>query len=152
MTGPMDGMFQGFDISAAGLRAEMLRSEIVSSNIANMGRTGNKHVAPYRRKGVVFEEVLDRVDNAKGIQGGEMAAGGVKVGRVVEDFKTEFPSYHRPGDPMADEDGWVLGSNVDVMQEMIDLSVIERSFDANLAAMRTYRQMLQNALTNMRSS
>ena len=81
-----------------------------------------------------------------------MAAGGVKVGRVVEDFKTEFPSYHRPGDPMADEDGWVLGSNVDVMQEMIDLSVIERSFDANLAAMRTYRQMLQNALTNMRSS
>ena len=151
MTGPMDGMFQGFDISAAGLRAEMVRSEVVASNISNMGRMGNKHALPYRRKGVVFEEVLHHVDSARGVPGGDQVAAGVKVGRITEDFKTEFPSYHRPGDPMADEDGWVLGSNVDVMQEMVDLSVIERSFDANLAAMRTYRQMLQNALTNMRA-
>ena len=142
----MDGMFSGFDISASGLRAEMLRSEIVAANISNMGRTGNKHVEPYRRQGVRFEEVLD------GIDGGSALAGGVRVSGVVQDFKTPFPSYHRPGDPMADEDGWVLGSNVDVMQEMVDLSVIERSFEANLAAMRTYRGMLQNVLANMRAS
>jgi flagellar basal-body rod protein FlgC len=150
--GAMDGMFSGFDISASGLRAEMLRSEIVASNISNMGRTGNKHVEPYRRKGVRFEEVLDGIDGARGIEGGSALAGGVHVSGVVQDFSTPFPSYHRPGDPMADEDGWVLGSNVDVMQEMVDLSVIERSFEANLAAMRTYRGMLQNVLANMRAS
>jgi flagellar basal-body rod protein FlgC len=152
----MDGMFQGFDISASGLRAEMLRSEVVTANIANMGRTGNKNVEPYRRKGVVFEEVLQQATAGGAAAGpsvpGEEQIGAVRVREIVEDRKTPFPSYHRPGDPMADEDGWVLGSNVDVMQEMVDLSVIERSFEANLAAMRTYRGMLQNTLANMRAS
>jgi flagellar basal body rod protein FlgC len=45
-----------------------------------------------------------------------------------------------------------MRSNVDVFQELVDLSIIERSFDANLASMRSYRSMLQNTLNNMRSS
>jgi flagellar basal-body rod protein FlgC len=151
MTDPMKGVFQGFDISAAGLRAEMQRSEVVASNLGNMHRTGNKHHEPYRRKSVVFEEVLDQVDSLKGVPGGDRLAGGVAVTGVVEDRATPFPQVHSPGHPDADEDGWVLQSNVDVFQEMVDLSVIERSYGANLAAMRVYRGMLQNTITNLRA-
>jgi flagellar basal-body rod protein FlgC len=151
MTDPMKGVFQGFDIAAAGLRAEMQRSEVVAANLGNMHRTGNKHHEPYRRKSVVFEEVLDRVDSLKGVAGGDRLAGGVAVTGVVEDKVTPFPQVHNPGHPDADEDGWVMQSNVDVFQEMVDLSVIERSYNADLAAMRVYRGMLQNTVTNMRS-
>lgn len=151
MTDPMKGVFQGFDIVAAGLRAEMVRSEIVASNLSNMHRTGNKYNEPYRRKSVVFEEVLERVESARGLAGADRLAGGVRVRQVVEDRVTPFPHYRSPGHPDADEDGWVWGSNVDVFQELVDLSIIERSFEANLAAMRTYRTMLQNTLANMRS-
>ena len=44
-----------------------------------------------------------------------------------------------------------MARNVDLFQELVDMQVIERSFDANLTALRTYRGMLQNTLTNMRT-
>jgi len=152
MSDPVKGAFQGFDIAAAGLRAEMMRSEIVSANLGNMHRTGNAQNEPYRRKSVVFEEVLDRVQTTGDTPGGDKLAAGVKVKAVVEDKKTPFPTFRDPGHPDADKDGWVMRSNVDVFQELVDLSVIERSFEANLASMRSYRSMLQNTLNNMRPS
>ena len=145
MNDPMKGVFRGFDIASSGLRAEMQRSEVVASNLANMHRTGNAHRDPYRRKALVFEEVLDQVDAN---DPSARLAGGVQVSRVVED-RTPFPVFYQPGHPDADETGRVLGSNVDLFQELVDMSVIERSFDANLTALRTYRGMLQSTLTNM---
>ncbi len=146
MDDPMKGVFRGFDIAASGLRAELQRSEIVASNLGNMHRTGNAQKEPYRRKAIVFEEVLDQID-AKDVAAGKLA-GGVQMSRVVED-KTPFPVFYQPGHPDADETGKVLGSNVDLFQELVDMSTIERSFDANLTALRTYRSMLQNTITNM---
>ena len=153
MTDPMKGVFRGFDIAGAGLRAELQRSEIVASNLGNMHRTGNSKNEPYRRKVLVFEELLEQAANgaASGARGQrDVVAGGVTLSRVVED-KTPFPVFHQPGHPHADETGKVLGSNVDLFQELVDMQVIERSFDANLTALRTYRGMLQNTLTNMRT-
>ena len=141
MTDPMQGVFRGFDIAGAGLRAELQRSEVVASNLGNMHRTGNAKDEPYRRKVLVFEELLQ---DARGGQ----AAAGVRLARVEED-KTPFPVFYPPGHPDADETGQVLGSNVDLFQELVDMQTIERSFDANLQALRTYRQMLQNTITNM---
>jgi len=142
---PMKGVFRGFDIAGSGLRAELQRSEVVASNLANMHRTGNAQNEPYRRKSLVFEEVLEQVN----VDDPETKlAGGVNVSRVVED-RTPFPVFYQPGHPHADETGKVLGSNVDLFQELVDMSVIERSFDANLTALRTYRGMLQSTLANM---
>ena len=144
MTDEMKGVFRGLDIAAAGLRAELQRSEIVASNLSNMHRTGNATREPYRRRAVQFEELLE----GQNANGGGPAAGGVSVGRVVED-STDFPIFYQPGHPDADESGKVLGSNVDLFQELVDMQSIERSFDANLATMRTYRTMLQNTVNNM---
>lgn len=146
MNDPMKGVFRGFDIAGSGLRAELQRAEVVASNLGNMHRTGNAQKEPYRRKTLVFDEVLEQVD-AKDPESAKIAAG-VQVSRVVED-RTPFPVFYQPGHPDADETGKVLGSNVDLFQELVDMSVIERSFDANLTALRTYRGMLQNTITNM---
>ncbi len=146
MNDPMKGVFRGFDIAGSGLRAELQRAEVVASNLGNMHRTGNAQKEPYRRKTLVFDEVLEQVD-AKDPESAKVAAG-VQVSRVVED-RTPFPVFYQPGHPDADETGKVLGSNVDLFQELVDMSVIERSFDANLTALRTYRGMLQNTITNM---
>lgn len=142
----MEGIFQGFDIAAAGMRAELLRSEIVSANISNMHSTGNRQHEPYRRRTVVFQEVLDA---APGDERAGLRAKGVRVARVVEDRTTPFPARHEPGHPDADENGFVLMSNVNLFKELVDLSAIERSFEANLAAMRTYRTMLQSAVSHI---
>jgi flagellar basal-body rod protein FlgC len=115
-----------------------------------MHRTGNAKNEPYRRKVLVFQELLEQQRAARGGEARDVAAAGVTLARVVED-KTPFPVFYQPGHPDADEGGRVLGSNVDLFQELVDMQVIERSFDANLTALRTYRGMLQNTLTNMRA-
>lgn len=145
---PMSGIFRGFDIATTGLRAEMQRSEIVASNLGNMHRTGNADKLPYRRKMLVFEEALEAA-NGRG-RGGAAGETGVQVGRVVED-STPFPVFYQPGHPDADEKGQVLGSNVDLFKELVDMNIIQRSFDANLTALRTYRGMLQNTLQQLGS-
>jgi len=148
----MTGMFQGFDIAAAGLRAEMARAEVVAANVGNMHVTGNKAKDPYRRKAVLFEEVLgETTGSLRGTDGSEKLAGGVRIKEIYEDKKTPFVPRYDPADPNADANGFVLMSNVDVFRELVDMSVIERSFQANLAALRTYRGMLQDTMTNLRS-
>lgn len=148
-TDPMKGVFRGFDIASAGLRAELQRSEVVASNLSNMHSTGNSRTPPYRRKVLHFEEMLE--DAARGAARGEpeVRANGVRLADVVED-STPFPVFYQPGHPDADESGRVLGSNVDLFQELVEMQVIERSFEANLTALRTYRGMLQSTITNMR--
>lgn len=149
MKDPMGGMFQGLDVIASGLRAELQRSEVVAANLGNMHRTGNAEREPYRRKAVVFEEVLERMVGLQSVPGGERVAAGVEVTRVVEDRVTPFPRIHDPGHPDADAQGFVWTSNVDLFQELVDMAVIERSFQANLQAMRAYRGMLQSTITNI---
>lgn len=148
MNDPMQGVFRGFDIAGSGLRAELQRSEIVAANLGNMHRTGNAENEPYRRKVVVFEELLREAQGATDVDAATRLASGVQVSHVVEDQKA-FPVFYQPGHPDADASGRVLGSNVDLFQELVDLSVIERSFEANLTALRTYRGMLQNTISNM---
>ena len=147
MTDPMKGVFRGFDIAGAGLSAQLQRSEIVASNLANMHQTGNATHEPYRRKVVVFQELLEQSQRQG--NSSELVAGGAQIAQVLDD-STPFPVFYQPGHPDADEQGRVLGSNVDLFQELVDMQVVERSFDANLTALRTYRTMLQNTITNMR--
>ena len=140
----MNGVFQGFDIAATGLRAEMARSEIVSSNLVNMHRTGNAQNEPYRRKIAVFEEVLNGEVSKRDTD----FSGGAQVVEIVDD-QSPFPEFYQPGHPDADDKGMVLGSNVEIFQELADMQVVSRSVDANLAAMRTYKAMLQKIIDNM---
>ncbi|GAB4142758.1 MAG: flagellar basal body rod protein FlgC [Planctomycetota bacterium] len=145
---PMRSWFQGIDIISSGLRLDMQRADIVAANLGNMLSTGNASHPPYRRKTLEFAEVLDGIDSLNGVAGGERLAAGVAPTRVVEDT-SDFPKFLQPGHKDAGPDGFVWTSNVDLFQELVDMTAIERSFEANLQAMRTYRQMLQNSIQAM---
>lgn len=148
----MQGVFQGFDITGSALSADLARSEVVAANLANMHVTGGKNGDPYRRRSIVFEELLaDRSSALAGVRGGDTAAGGVKVREIYEDHTTPFFETYDPGHPDANDKGFVLRSNVDMFRELMDMTVIRRGFQANLAALRTYRGMLQTTITNFRA-
>ena len=72
------------------------------------------------------------------------------MSRIAED-STPFPVFYQPGHPDADSKGQVLGSNVDLFKELVDMNIIQRSFDANLKSFRAYRGMLQNTLQQLGS-
>ena len=49
-------IFGALDVSATGMTAQQVRSDVISQNIANVNTTRDANGNPYKRKMVVFEE------------------------------------------------------------------------------------------------
>ena len=134
-----------FNISASGMTAQRLRMDIAAENISNMETTRTQDGGPYRRKVVVLQEqpmsfksVLDRA--ASGTE-----KGGVVVSEIAEDQSDLQPVYN-PGHPDADENGYVLMPNVDLVKETVDSMAAYRAYEANVTAFNTMKSMAQKAL------
>ncbi len=69
----------------------------------------------------------------------------VKVLGVVEDSRPPKLKYD-PNHPDANEEGYVALPNIDIAEEMINLMVSKRSFEANIAAINATKNMITNAL------
>jgi flagellar basal-body rod protein FlgC len=139
--GPAGG-FGGFDVSASGLRAQRLRMEVAAANIANVETTrvdGTNE--PFRRKLVVLEAAGASGPPVDGTDGNE-----VQVAGVVDD-PSPFQLVHRPGHPDADANGNVSMPNVNLAMEMVDLATAARAYEANLSAVRTFKEMGEQALS-----
>jgi flagellar basal-body rod protein FlgC len=136
-------------ISASGLAAERQRMEVVANNIANAYTTRAVGGGPYRRQQAVFAELVaeQRTNGGRDLPG--MA--GVRLTEIRPDL-TEFPVVHDPGHPDADENGNVRMPNVTMPHEMVDLITASRAYEANLKALQTFRQMMENTLTLLRGA
>ncbi len=126
-----------FSISASGLEAQRIRMNIIASNLANAQSTHTPDGGPYRRKDVVFSEVLD---NAM-----ENNASAVEVREIVED-RRPFQVVFDPQHPDANEEGYVQLPNVNLLEEMVNMISASRSYEANVTAVNSAKTMAQKAL------
>ena len=133
------------DISAAGLSAQRLRMNIIARNIANSNSLVTPEGGPYRRQEVTFATVLK--STAADDLGGKV--GGVPVASV-QVTKGPLKTVYDPEHPMANKQGFVQMPNVDVTKEMVDMVSAQRDYEANLAAMKAYREMMRSSLTILR--
>jgi len=132
---------KSLEISASGLYAQRKRMDVIASNLANIETTRTERGGPYRRKMVVmspkpmqdFEEVLTS------------KAAGVKIDDIVED-DSPFNRVFDPGHPHADEQGYVLRPNVDLIVEITNMLLAKRIFEANVTAIKSTKQMALKAL------
>ncbi|MBN2796975.1 MAG: flagellar basal body rod protein FlgC [Clostridia bacterium] len=140
-------IFKSMNISATGLTAERLRMDIISKNIANANTTRTLAGTPYRRQMVVFQEQGDNSFEAmlQRATGNASVGNGVEVAEVVED-QSDFKRVYNPGHPDADDEGYVLMPNVEVVTEMINLMTASRSYEANVTSMNTAKSMAMKAL------
>ncbi|MBQ4284090.1 MAG: flagellar basal body rod protein FlgC [Lachnospira sp.] len=154
-------MFTAFNISASGMTAQQLRTDVISQNIANVNTTRTSDGTPYVRKSVVFtEKTLTQATVIQGpnstgssfasvlrsVRGGRLGDG-VKVTRVYEDNSTDMNMVYDPSHPDADENGYVTYPNVNVVQEMTDLIDASRSYEANISAFNASKTMANKGLT-----
>lgn len=123
-------LFASLEISSSGLSAQRARLDAIATNIANAESTRTPQGGPYRRKVVVFREVLEQ---------------GVAVAGTVDD-PTPGPRIYEPGHPDADAQGYVQMPNVQVPAEMVDLISATRSYEANASAVAAAKRMAQKAL------
>lgn len=142
--------FGSMEISASGLAANRARMDLVSQNIANADTNG------YKRKTLDVQEaqvdldtfggILNSKLNGKTFAKNEFETGtGVKVTRVYTD-KTPGTKVYDPDDPTADENGYVTKSNVNIVEEMVNMISASRSYEANATALDANKQMAQKAL------
>jgi flagellar basal-body rod protein FlgC len=139
----MINVIGGMDSTVAALTAERVRMDVVSQNIANAQVTRGPDGGPYQRQQVIFESVLDAARS--GALPGSAGAS-VRVSRIEVDPRGPRAVYN-PGHPDADENGMVAMPNVNVHQEMVDLISASRSFEANLAVLKTARSMAMQTLS-----
>lgn len=154
-------MFTSFNISASGMTAQQLRSDVIAENIANANTTRTSDGTPYVRKAVVFtEKTLSAATSVKGAtatgssfasilhnaSGGRLGDG-VKVTSVYEDTSTDMNLVYDPSHPDADDNGYVTYPNVNVVQEMTDLIDASRSYEANISAFNASKSMAQKGLS-----
>ncbi|MBU0755361.1 MAG: flagellar basal body rod protein FlgC, partial [Planctomycetes bacterium] len=71
---------------------------------------------------------------------------GVRVKEIVSD-DSPFIEVYDPGHPDADEKGILRMPNVKVPFEMVDMISAVRAYEANLNLIKTFRQMVERALT-----
>ena len=159
-------MFTAFNISASGMTAQQLRTDVISENIANADTTRTSDGTPYVKKSVVFTEKTltgtslgksiystsygnscSTFSDALRIANGGVVGSGVKVTSVYEDTRTDMERVYDPSHPDADENGYVTYPNVNIVQEMTDLISASRSYEANISAFNASKAMANKGLT-----
>ena len=138
----MDPLIASMKVAASGLEAQSTRIRIVSENLANARSTGDTPGAdPFRRKTVTFAAELDRVTGASLVEV-------ERLGFDEGDFATEYD----PGNPAADEKGFVKMPNVNVLVEMADMREANRSYEANLQSIKQSRDLISATIDLLRAS
>ena len=122
------------------MKVQGTRLRVISENLANADSlpTGPGK-SPYRRKNIQFQNVLDR----------ELGLNLVKVKKIGVD-KSEFNRRYEPAHPAADEKGYVQTPNVKTLIEVMDMREAQRSYEANLTAIRTARSMMRRTIDLLR--
>lgn len=136
--------FNNLRISASGLSAERLRMDTIASNIANVDTTRGANGQPYRRKIAVFQENLNTQLNKQNGQY-EQTPLGVKAVGIVDD-QSPLRRVYDPSNPDADAEGYVSKPNVNILNEMADMMVATRAYEANIDAISSEKTMFSKAL------
>lgn len=161
------GFLTSLDIGASALSAQRLRVDIIQQNISNQGTYNTAQGEdPYCRQLTVFSEkktfhqVMDKyleMSNTKSPvkyrrgtyylnHDNKYKSAGVMAVEVIEDDAPFVPVYD-PDNPLADEEGYIYQTNVDNSKEQIDLMAAQRSYEANVSAVRAVQSMYSKAMS-----
>ncbi len=153
--------FHSLHISRSGLRAQRRRMDAISENLANAHTTRGADGGPYRPKVVVLAEGDQSITYARKEAGGleTTAEGHLSGGQVSEQtrslrgVKEEVLIQDRrprlefdPDHPDADADGYVAYPDINVVEEMTQLMLASRAWEANATALQAAKTIAAKSL------
>lgn len=151
------GFFDGYNIATSGMSAQRTRINVVSANIANAQTTHGVDGGPYKKQNVVFEEILlDEINKGKNPTevskqtADEILLRGVGVSSV-EEVKGEPMMKYDPTHPDANKDGYVAFPNINPVIEMVDLMEAMKSYEANVSAFSTHKNIDSKTIDILRA-
>jgi len=159
------GFFDGYNVATSGMSAQRTRINVVSENIANAQTTHTTEGGPYKKKNVIFEDVLlqaqnqDNIDFTKFVNSKDGSSDGiinqalltgVNVQTIVDSKDKPIMKYE-PNHPDANKDGYVAYPNINPVIEMVDLIEAMRSYEANVSSFQTQKTMDTKTLDIIKS-
>ncbi len=137
-------ILNSFRINGSALKAQSIRLNTISSNLANVETTSTPEGGPYKKKSVYFQSkplnFKDQLDSNL-----KKSTQGVEVKKIVED-QTPPRKVYNPSHPDAGEDGYVEMPNISVLEEMVDMMSATRSYEANVTSIKMAKRMALKAL------
>lgn len=140
MTVQLSPLIKALRVSASGIHAQNQRLLVISQNLAHAGMRTSPQSSPYQRQVIALTSQLDKKSGAYMIH--------IKG---VRNDKTPFERIYAPEDPVADESGYVLESNVKAPSEMIDLREASRSHESSVRAFEKTLAMFQNTISLLKN-
>ncbi len=146
-------LFTIFKISSQGMTTQRERLEASASNLANSQSTRTSEGGPYRRRDIRFETVpiqdnvsyLDLPADSLLATAQSGAPQGVRVSTELAPAD-QFIRRFEPGHPDADADGYVKLPDVDPLEETVNMISAARSFEANVTAFNTAKELARATL------
>ncbi|MCX7875658.1 MAG: flagellar basal body rod protein FlgC [Melioribacteraceae bacterium] len=161
------GSLFGLNFSAKGMSIQRKKMDLISQNIANADSVRTENGEPYKRKYLKVEvEKNNFAENlsieSKTIRLNTTNPNHISNIQLPEELKIEADQGKaklnemidiKPGDiiympehPDANKDGYVEMSNVNVINEMVEMIAATRTYEANLQALNSAKQMAKDSL------
>ncbi len=132
------GLLANFQISGSAISAQSMRLNTTASNMANAETVASSEQEAYRARHTVFQSHL--------LDHGRPMERGVKMLGVVESTAPIRKSYD-PEHPMADDQGFIFTSNVDTVEEMVNMLSSSRSYQNNVEVLNTSKELMLRTLS-----
>ncbi|MEX2257911.1 MAG: flagellar basal body rod protein FlgC [Woeseia sp.] len=133
-------MFKVFDVAGSAMNAQSVRLNVTASNLANAGSVNGDPEKVYRARQPVFASFGESLATAKS------GVAGVRLDGIVES-DAPLKLQHQPEHPDADENGNVYVSNVNTVEEMVNMMSASRSYQNNVEMINTAKDMLLQTLS-----
>jgi len=163
----LSGSMFGLGISARGMSIQRKKMELISQNIANADTVRTIDGQPYQRQFLQVRQEQNSFSSRLKLEEGELIrlnttnpnhlvredGNSVGLPPINNDVEVNVATDSKPGDlvympdnPDADENGYVRLSNVNIINEMVDMIAATRAYEANLTALNSSKQMIKDSL------
>jgi flagellar basal-body rod protein FlgC len=147
------GLFDALQIAATGMSAERTSMDVTAENLANAQSTSGPGGQPYQRQEVVlqqagtngFQSALAGAMGTTATTASSSVPGGVEVAGIVAD-PTPDQLVYDPGNPAANKQGYVKMPNISPVTEMVNLIDESNSYQSDVTAMQTAKDMFSSTL------
>lgn len=129
-------LFDAINAAGSGMFAQSVRLNTTASNLANIDTTSATEKDTYHAKMPVFKSIVLNHENA---------TQGVDVLKISES-KAPVERFYQPGNPQADKDGYVYGSNVNRIEALTNMISASQSYQADTQIANTCKDLLMNTV------
>lgn len=138
-------LFDVFTIAGSALEAQSVRLNLTASNMANANNVAGSVQDAYRARQPYFAPLLNRALGSAGADATGEGSAGVRTLGVLEN-PAPPPRLYQPGHALADKDGYVYGSNVNPVDELVNMISASRSYQNNVEVLNTSKELLLRTL------